>query len=84
MDDLTARLWAEKTNRPSADEKVAHEETLRRLSEDLELFLAAASANWGGSSRSAARPPRTGCSGLSAPYLMYDVGNALTRHCREA
>ena len=48
MDDLTARLWAEKSNRPSSDEKVAHEETLRRLNEDLDLFLAGASANWGG------------------------------------
>lgn len=85
MDDLTARLCAEKPKRPSADELAAHNETLRRISEDLELFLAEPTGDRACASGGFGRGAQvTACSGSSTPYQAYDVSNALTRPCRQA
>ncbi len=76
MDDLTARLRAEKDRGPSAADIAAYANSLRRLSDDLEAFLA--TANTGRPTRHArfkrAVSASTG-TGFNSAYQPYDTAD---------
>jgi hypothetical protein len=83
MDELTARLYAEKHSKPVHRGIAFHSETLRQLSEDVEAFIASASSQRRtyeliGTGRSLVFTPP------SIPPFANDCGRAFVAECREA